>query len=78
LLGVIIGDVSGLDNVMLGFALFLGIGVFLFAMSWDFLRIRDGRPPLGRGLLASSLGGALDRAPCFRAARPYRRQCDDA
>ena len=35
MLGVILGDPEGMDKIMLGFALFLGIGVFLFAMSWD-------------------------------------------
>jgi hypothetical protein len=35
LLGVILGDVEGIGDIMLGFALFLGIGVFLFAMWWD-------------------------------------------
>jgi hypothetical protein len=35
LLGVILGDTENLSDIMLGFALFLGIGVFLFAMWWD-------------------------------------------
>ena len=30
-----IGEVNNLDNIMLSFALLLGIGVFLFAMWWD-------------------------------------------
>ena len=35
LLGVILGETEGLPDILLGFALLLGIGVFLFAMSWD-------------------------------------------
>ena len=35
LLGVMIGNVEGLPDMLLGFALLLGIGVFLFAMWWD-------------------------------------------
>lgn len=35
LLAVIIGDVEGLPDYLLAFALMLGIGVFLFAMWWD-------------------------------------------
>jgi hypothetical protein len=35
LLRVIIGDVEGLTDTLLAFALLLGIGVFLFAMWWD-------------------------------------------
>ena len=35
LLGVIMGETEGLPDIMLGFALLLGIGVFLYAMSWD-------------------------------------------
>lgn len=31
----IVGDIEGLDKVMLGFALAAGIAVFLFAMWWD-------------------------------------------
>lgn len=35
LLALTIGDVEGLGDILLGFALLLGIGVFLFAMYWD-------------------------------------------
>ncbi len=35
LIASIVGDSRNLENIMLGFALALGIGVFLFAMWWD-------------------------------------------
>jgi hypothetical protein len=35
LLQVIVGEPEGLSDILLGFALMLGIGVFLFAMWWD-------------------------------------------
>ncbi len=35
LLGVMLGDTDGLSDILLGFALVLGVGVFLFAMWWD-------------------------------------------
>ncbi|MDP9415116.1 MAG: hypothetical protein M3Q08_13745 [Pseudomonadota bacterium] len=35
LIGVLIGDDERLGDILLGFALVLGIGVFLFAMWWD-------------------------------------------
>ena len=35
LIASVVGDVPQLDNILLGFALLLGIGVFLFAMWWD-------------------------------------------
>lgn len=35
LIAYAIGDIASLKNVLLGFALLLGIGVFLFAMWWD-------------------------------------------
>jgi len=35
MIGVIVGDVEALPDMLLGFALVLGIGVFLFAMWWD-------------------------------------------
>ena len=30
-----LGNIAGLENIILGFVLLLGIGVFLFAMRWD-------------------------------------------
>ena len=35
LLNVLLGNTDGIDDIVLGFALMLGIGVFLFAMWWD-------------------------------------------
>jgi hypothetical protein len=35
LLQIIVGNTDGLSDILLGFALMLGIGVFLFAMWWD-------------------------------------------
>ena len=35
LLVAVVGRVEGLENIILGFVLALGIGVFLFAMRWD-------------------------------------------
>jgi hypothetical protein len=35
LLASAIGDVPNLEDIMLGFVLLLGVGVFLFAMHWD-------------------------------------------
>lgn len=35
LLGVILGETENLSDTLLGFALVLGVGVFLFAMWWD-------------------------------------------
>ena len=35
LLGVLLSETDGIRNIMLSFALLLGIGVFLFAMWWD-------------------------------------------
>jgi hypothetical protein len=35
LIASVIGDTPNIENIMLGFALALGIGVFLFAMWWD-------------------------------------------
>ena len=35
LLVAVLGRVEGLENIILGFVLALGIGVFLFAMRWD-------------------------------------------
>ncbi|HEY0626521.1 MAG TPA: hypothetical protein VGD10_07280 [Allosphingosinicella sp.] len=35
LIAAAVGDTPQLENIMLGFALLLGVGVFLFAMWWD-------------------------------------------
>jgi hypothetical protein len=65
--------VDGLDDIMLGFALLLGIGVFLFAMSWD---SSDPRRETARRTSPSGsiAGGAADRPPVFVLLGPHRRQ----
>jgi hypothetical protein len=35
LIAYVVGDTDSAQNILLGFGLFLGIGVFLFAMWWD-------------------------------------------
>ena len=64
-------------NIILGFVLLLGIGVFLFAMRWDSSDPARVTRRSRRRLLAPPAGGADDRPPGLHPARAQRRQCDD-
>ena len=65
------------SNVMLGFVLLLGVGVFLFAMRWDSSDQARVTRRTRRRLLAAPARRADDRPPGLHPARPQRRQCHD-
>ncbi len=68
------GDAKSAENLILGFVLLLGIGVFLFAMWWDASRPYSHHPQVGRRLLASSARSADDRSSDLHADGPEQRR----
>ena len=61
-------DANSAKNLILGFVLLLGIGMFLFAMWWDASDRARAHPPVRRRFLASPSRRADDRPSDFHAS----------
>ena len=67
--------IDEMRDIILGFVLLLGVGMFLFAMRWDSSDPRADHAAQRCRLLAAPAGRADDRPSGLHPARPQRRQC---
>ena len=65
LLASALGDIPNLEDIILGFVLLLGIGVFLFAMRWDRSDPGAGHPPLDVAFWLHLLAAPMIVHPVF-------------